>query len=105
MSLSSLIDPTHPDSPQLLTVLIAAVMLPVSLALIMIACFKVIWTTGNLGSGACWALGLCVLALCATCGIALKFKDIIPAGMIAPGVTSTDAKPSGCAGHADGGNL
>jgi hypothetical protein len=36
---------------------------------------------------------------------AITTNCIGAAASVAPGVTSTDAKPSGCAGHADGGNL
>jgi hypothetical protein len=73
MNLSTLIDPKHPDSPQLLTVAIAAVSLPISQVAVVAACVRTIWKTGDLGSGACWALGLSSFVLAAACGIALKW--------------------------------
>jgi hypothetical protein len=74
---SRLIREDRPESPQLLTVALASVALPGSLVAIVAVCCRVIVHTGNLGSGACWALGLAVTALAIVAGFADRVKAIV----------------------------
>nr|WP_320132013.1 hypothetical protein [uncultured Holophaga sp.] len=73
---SRLINADHPESPQLLTVLLAAVVLPSVCAGIGGACIVRIARTGDLGSGACWALGLSTITLAVLAGFADRIKAL-----------------------------
>ena len=63
----------HPESPQLLTLLIAAFALVAGLALVIASCVRWIWSHGDLGSGACWALGLAISSLALLAGYSSGF--------------------------------
>jgi len=66
--LNRLISTEHPESPMLVTQLFAAVAFPLALLAIVWVCCRVIDRTGNLGSGACWALGLAITGLAVVAG-------------------------------------
>lgn len=103
MSLRTLIDATHPDSPQLLTVVIAAVAFPLAALIIVCSVAKVIAFGGTLRWPAVIVFIVAMGSLAAACGLAMKFKDIIPAGLIPTGVAPQTANLNGGAGGADRG--
>lgn len=61
--LSKLIRRDEPEEPGLLTVILATLVLLAILAGVGIVSIMVIYRTGDLGSGACWALAVSVLGL------------------------------------------
>lgn len=67
--LRNLIRQDRPESPQLLTVLMASAVLLGSLAALVAACVRGILHHNDLGSGACWALLIAVLGLFAMAAI------------------------------------
>jgi ABC-type Na+ efflux pump permease subunit len=87
-----LIDPNHPESPQLLTVLLASAVLLGSLAALVAACVRGIRHHNDLGSGACWALAIAVLGLFAMA--AIKPPQIPNVGAVVPSAPDAVREPS-----------
>lgn len=83
----------HPESPRLVTVLIAAFALPLSLVALVVVCCMRIAKTGDLGSGACWALGSALVCQAVLAGFSGQIKhlaSILPSFM----GKSNDSEPS-----------
>ncbi len=67
----------QPESPHLLVILVAAAALVASMVSVAVSCAKWIMAHGDLGSGACWALGLAATALAMLAGYSNHFIGVI----------------------------
>ena len=67
------------ESPHLLMMLLAAAVLVLGAAVVTAACAWWIHLHGDLGSGACWALGLSVGALAVLAGYSNRITGVIGA--------------------------
>jgi hypothetical protein len=92
----------RPEQTPWAVVLCASAALILILAAVGLSCALRIVLHGDLGPGAVTAFGL---ALTAVTTHLIHSNRIGAAASVAPGVTSTVENLSGCAGHADGGNL
>ena len=69
----------QPENPNKVFLLLAGLALVVALVRVVFACASWIAGNGDLGSGACWALGLSVLGLAVLAG----YVSFAPGGTIA----------------------
>lgn len=100
--IESLTRSDRPEQTPWAVVLCASAALILILAAVGLSCALRIVLHGDLGPGAVTAFGL---ALTAVTTHLIHSNRIGAAASVAPGVTSTVENLSGCAGHADGGNL
>ena len=83
----------QPESPQLLVILVAAAVLIVSTVGVVVPCAKWIWGHGDLGYGACTALGLSISALALLAGHSNYFIGGIIGGHAHSGTSDERGKP------------
>lgn len=69
----------YPEHPPLLVLLVATAVLLLCLVAVVVACVHWIWGHGDLGEGACWALGLSIGGLAILAGYTNRFQGTIGA--------------------------